>query len=145
MGSTSAIDSWHIHRLPLIREAFPGVPWIFVSRNAEEVIASQLRRPGLVGARGAMDPRVLRLRREDITALSREQWCARVIADFLRAADAFRGDPDGLFIDYVQLPDAVWGPMASHFGVQFSEGERTRMQEAAKLDSKNPGQLFHGS
>ena len=139
------LDSWHIHRLPLIREAFPGVPWIFVSRNAEEVIASQLRRPGLVGARGAMDPRVLRLRREDITALSREQWCARVIADFLRAADAFRGDPDGLFIDYVQLPDAVWGPIASHFGVQFSEGERNRMQEAAKLDSKNPGQLFHGS
>ena len=92
-----------------------------------------------------MDPRVLRLRPEDITALSREQWCARVIADFLRAADTFRGDPNGLFIDYAQLPDAVWGPIATHLGVQFSAEEWTRMQEAARFDSKNAGQLFHGS
>lgn len=138
------LDAWHIHHLPLIREAFPGTPWIFVSRNAEEVVASQLRRPGLLGAPGAMDPRVLRLRQEDVTGLGRERWCARVIADFLRAAEAFRDDPDGLFIDYTQLPGAVWGPIASHFRMQFSEEERAQMQEAARFDSKNPYQLFHG-
>ena len=139
------LDSWHIHDLPLIRDAFPGVPWIFVHRNAGEVIASQLRRPSLLGAPGVMDPRVLRLRPEDTRALGREQWCTRVIAGFLRAADAFRGDPRGLFVDYAQLPDAVWGPVASHFGVQFGEGERMRMQEAARFDSKNPGQFFRGT
>lgn len=138
------LDSWHIHHLPLFRESFPEVPWIFVQRNADEVIASQLGRPGLPGARGAMDPRVLRLRLEDITGLSREQWCARVIAGFLEAAEAFRGDRSGLFIDYARLPDAVWGPIASHFGVRFSEEERARMQEAARFDSKSPGQLLRG-
>jgi hypothetical protein len=139
------LDAWHVHHLATIREAFPGVPWIFVHRAADEVIASQLRQPGMLGARGVMDPRVLLLSREDVTALSREQWCARVIGGFLEAADAFRGCPDGLFIDYTQLPDAVWGPVASHFGVRFSEEERKRMQEAARFDSKNPGQLFRGS
>ncbi|MGO9261741.1 MAG: aspartyl/asparaginyl beta-hydroxylase domain-containing protein [Bryobacteraceae bacterium] len=138
------LDSWHIHHLPLIREAFPGVPWIFVHRNPKDVIASQLRRPGMPGLPGALDPRALRLRFEDITALGREEWCARVIAGFLEAAEAFRGDPDGLFVDYAELPGAVWGPMASHFGVRFSEEERTHMREAARFDSKSPGQLFQG-
>jgi hypothetical protein len=138
------LDAWHIHHLAAIREAFPGVPWVFVHRKAEEVVASQLRQPGML-ARGVMDPRVLLLSREDVTALSREQWCARVIGDFLKAADAFRGDPDGLFIDYTQLPEAVWGPVASHFGVRFSEEERRRMQEAARFDSKSPGLVFRGS
>ena len=138
------LDAWHIHHLPLFREAFPKVPWIFVHRKAEEVIASQLRHPGMLGGRGVLDPRVLFLRPEEIADLNREQWCSRVIGDFLKAANAFRGDPDGLFIDYTQLPDAVWGPVASHFGVQFSGEERGRMREAARRDSKRPGQLFHG-
>jgi len=136
------LDSWHIHHLPLIRETFPGVPWIFVRRNLEEVIASQLRQPGMPGAPGAMDPRILGLGLEDVTALRRDQWCTRVLANFLEAADAFRGDPDGLFIDYTELPDAVWGSIASHFGVQFSADEQLRMREIARFDAKSPGRLF---
>jgi hypothetical protein len=136
------LDAWHIHHLPLIREAFPGVPWIFVRRNPEEVIASHLRQPGILAAPGVMDPRVLRLRPEDIRALSREQWCTRVIGGFLAAADAFRGDPSGLFVGHAQLPDAVWGPIASHFGVQFSRDERARMRDAAGFDSANPAVSF---
>jgi len=136
------LDSWHIHQLPLIREAFPGVPWVFVRRNLEEVIASQLRQPGMPGAPGAMDPRALGLRPADVTSLGRDQWCARVLTNFLEAADTFRDDPGGLFIDYTQLPDAVWGAMAAHFGVQFSADEQSRMREAARFDAKSPGRLF---
>src|ERR1700736_3517726 len=29
-------DSWHIHDFPLIREAFPNTPWIFVFRDPAE-------------------------------------------------------------------------------------------------------------
>ena len=46
------LDSWHIHDLPLIRAAFPEAPWIFVRRNLVEVVASQLRSPGMLGAPG---------------------------------------------------------------------------------------------
>lgn len=136
------LDAWHIHDLPLIREAFPGVPWIFVHRRLEEVIASQLRQPGLPALPGALDPRVVRLRPEDATALSREQWCERVLEGFLDAAGKFRGSPDGLFIEYGQLPDALWSGIASHFGVRFSGQEISRMKEAARFDSKNPACLF---
>jgi hypothetical protein len=131
------LHAWHIHHLPLIREAFPGVPWVFVHRGVEEVIDSHLRRPSLLGSRGAMDPRVLGLCREDVTALSREQWCARAIGGFVEAAEAFRGDPAGLFVDHARLPDAVWGPVADHFGVQLSREELRLMQKAAAFDAAN--------
>jgi len=136
------LDSWHIHHLPLIREAFPEVPWVFLSRAPRDVISSQLQRPGLLSAPGVMDPRSFGLTQADVTALSREQWCARVIDGFLRAADAFRGDPAGLFVDYTDLPEALWGPIAAHFRVAFSPPERARMEEAARFDSKTPGQLW---
>ena len=136
------LDSWHIHSLPLFREAFPGVPWIFVRRDLQEVIASQLRQPGMPGAPGAMDPRILGLRPADVTGLRRDRWCARVLTNFLEAADPFRGDPDCLFIDYAELPDAVWGRVAAHFGFEFSAEERLRIEETARFDAKSPGNLF---
>lgn len=138
-------DCWHIHQLPLIREAFPGAPWVFVERDAGEVVASQLRQPGLPALPGALDPRVLGMRVEDVTGLSRGEWCARAIGGFQAAAEAFRGDRDGLFVDYAELPDAVWGRVAEHFGVRFSEEEGAGMREAARFDSKNPGRVFRGT
>jgi len=139
------LDSWHIHHMALIREAFPGVPWIFVHRRLEDVVASQLRQPGLPGAPGALDPRILGLCFEDIVTLDREQWCRRVLSGFLDAAAGFRSDPSGMFVDYSQLPEAVWGGIGSHFGVLFSEAEIKQMREAARFDAKNPRQPFQPS
>jgi hypothetical protein len=133
------LDSWHIHDLPLIRAAFPETPWIFLHRNPVEVVASQLRIPGMLGAPGAMDPRALRLTSEDVTKLGREQWRQRVIAGFLAAAEAFRDDPKGLFVDYSELPGAMWSRIASHFGIFLSDNDVARMRESAQYDSKNPG------
>jgi hypothetical protein len=136
------LDSWHIHALPLIRAAFPETPWIFLHRNPAEVLASQLRSPGMLAAPGAMDPRALGLAFEDITRLGRESWIRRVIAGFLTAAEAFRDDPKGLFVDYSELPGATWSRIAIHFGISLSEADAERMQEASQYDSKNPGIFF---
>jgi hypothetical protein len=67
------LDSWHIHDLPLVRAAFPDTPWIFLEREPAEVEASQELSPGMHGAPGMMDPRILRMNFADITSLSRQQ------------------------------------------------------------------------
>jgi hypothetical protein len=136
------LDSWHIHDLPLIHEAFPETPWVFLHRDPEQVLASQSRSPGMQAAPGAMDPRALRLTFEDITKLDREQWSRRVITGFLAAAEAFRGDPQGLFVDYSELPDAMWNRVAPHFGLSLSGDDIARMREVARYDSKNPAIAF---
>ena len=136
------LDSWHIHNLPLIRAAFPDTPWIFLYREPAEVLASQFRSPGRWALPGLLDPRILGMRAEDITALRREQWCARVLAGFLNAAAAATDDPQALFVDYRELPGAIPNAVARHFGLALSADDREKMHCAAQFDAKNPAAPF---
>lgn len=137
------LDSWHIHNMPLIRAAFPQTPWIFLHREPAEVLASQSRSPGKLALPGAMDPRSLGMRPEDITALPRDRWCAQVLSGFLNAAAAATRDPRALFVDYRELPAAIPDMVARHFGLEPTAEDREKMLRAAQFDAKNPGVLFH--
>jgi hypothetical protein len=137
------LDSWHIHKLPLIRRAFPATPWIFLYRDPLEVLVSQLRSPARLALPGAMKPDVLDMRFEDVTSLSRAEWCTRVLAGFCRSALRFRDDPNGLVLNYNRLPGAVWTTAARHFGTSFRDDEVARMRETACFDAKSPSAVFH--
>jgi hypothetical protein len=136
------LDAWHIHEFRLLRAAFPETPWIFLHRQIEDVVASQMRIPGIHAMPGAIDPRILRMSIDDIVKYDRRTWCERVITDFIDAAEAFRSDAKGLFVDYAELPRAVWERIAPHFGLSPTTEDIARMQEAARYDSKMPGKLF---
>jgi hypothetical protein len=125
------LDAWHIHSLPLIRQAFPDTPWIFLYRDPLEVAVSQLRSPGMFML--CEDP-----------SLGREGWCVHVFEGILRAAGAAAGDPMGLFVNYRHLPEAVLGEICTHFGIAFTAEEREQALEAAKIDAKCPGLSFQG-
>lgn len=131
------LDAWHIRSLPLIRRAFPDTPWIFLYRDPLEVAVSQLRSPGLLGAPGMMDPAVLGMEPQD-AGLDREQWCVRVLASLLNSARAFAEDPMGLFVNYPELPGAVFDRIAPHFGISLSGEEREQMVETSRYDAKRP-------
>lgn len=136
------LDAWHIHNLPLIRAAFPHAPWIFLHRETAEVLASQARCPGRLALPGALDPRSLGMRPEDIATVPREQWCARVLAGFRSAAAAAAGDPAVRFVDYRELPAAIPDAVAPHFGIEIGAADRELMLHAARFDAKNPAAPF---
>jgi hypothetical protein len=120
--------------LPLLRAAFSDTPWIFLERDAAEVVASQVRSPGMLGAPGAMDPRILRLTFDDIVKHDRQRWCERVIGDFLDAARRFPSGGKGLFVNYAELPEAVWSRVCPHFGIDLGEVELERMRAIARQE-----------
>jgi hypothetical protein len=132
------LDSWHIRALPMFRAVFPGTPWIFVYRDPLEVLVSHLSRPGRQALPGAMDPSILGMRLADITGLTRLQWCMQVLENFMNAALSFRDDPQGMFVDYRELPGAVCGRIAKHFGLELNAEDEARIREAARADAKNP-------
>jgi len=132
------LDAWHIHSLPLIRAAFPETPWIFVYRDPLEVLVSHASRPSLQCFPGMMDPRILRMEFDPNAWPSREEWSAGVLAGILRSALPYRDDAKALFVNYRQLPDAVFGPIARHFGIELQPDEVTRMRETALADAKQP-------
>lgn len=134
-------DAWHVLHLSLFRTVFPDVPWIFVYREPLDILISLLRTPGLHACPGLMDPAALGLSEEDRT-LSRLEWCARVLENFMTAALRFGDDPLGLFVNYAELPGAICSHIAGHFCMTLSAGDETKIQAAAKIDAKNPWRQF---
>jgi hypothetical protein len=138
------LDSWHVRELAWFRAVYPDAPWIFVVRDPLEVLVSLLHAPGLHASPGAMDPAVLGMRQEDITGLSRQQWCMQVLEGFLTAALRFHDDPKGLFVDYRELPGAICGKIARHFGLGLSPEDIARATAAMLFDAKHPEGEFIG-
>ena len=132
------LDSWHIRSFAMFRAAFPEVPWIFVYRDPLEVLVSQLRRPGLHASPGAMDPAIVGMSVGDITGLTRQQWCVRVLEGFMTAALENSDDPLGMFVDYRELPGAIGGKIARHFGLELTRDDEARVDAATRMDAKNP-------
>jgi hypothetical protein len=135
-------DSWHVCELPAILEAFPGVPWIFLYRDPVEILVSQDRMPGIQMVPGIIDPRRLGLDPATVNPAALDGYSARVLAQFCGAAIENRGNGRGLFVNYRELPGAIFGAISRHFGLEMTHEEQATMEEAAKFDAKSPGFVF---
>ncbi len=134
-------DCWHALDLPLIRQAFPNVPWVFVYRDPVEVLVSQMMKPSWWMS-GALSPERIGVDRQIFNDSSREDVCARLLAGICEAAlDGLKAG-DGRAVAYGELPDAVWTSLADHFGVDYSTDEIDRMKQSALMDSKTPQMFF---
>jgi hypothetical protein len=135
-------DSITTDALPFIRRTFPTVPWIFLYRDPEEVLASQLSEPGAAMSPGILrGPPVLDQSLNEILSMSLEEYAARVIGTLCRCA-CLSADRSGLFVNYTQLPGAVWKDIAAHFGIHFSAAEIEAMQDVAAFNAKHPRAKF---
>ena len=135
-------DSWQVRELPLILQAFPDVPWIFLYRDPVEVMVSHRRAMGSQMVPLAIDPRRLGVDPVSIDAANLSEYCARVLARFCATALEFAGRGRGSVVNYTELPEAVTGPIARHFGEHFLPEEIAAMAEAAKMNAKSPMIVF---
>jgi len=134
------LDSWHTLALPLIRRAFPDVPWVFLHRDPVEVLVSQMRQRGTQMLPQMLPPRFYGIDADG--ALPDEDYCARVLAAICNAALAHLALGGGCVVDYSDLPAAVFSTILPHFALTTSAAERTAMQQAATHDAKAPRQTF---
>ena len=132
------LDCWHTCELPLLRQAFPGVPWIFVYRDPVEVMVSQLKEPARFTVPGYLDPRTIGLDPERLHGIPRHEYCARVLAAILEKAAQHAAEANDVLVEYRELPDAIWTKIGRMFSVNFTQEELATMRSAAKLDAKSP-------
>lgn len=134
------LDSWHILALPLFREAFPEVPWLYLFREPVEVLVSQMRMrgyhtvPGLVPEGGHY-----LVHAENVGP---ELQCAGIFAQYHAAAIEGLQGLGGIAIDYSALPEAFEERIAPHFAIELSEAERRAVAARARQDSKAPDSRF---
>ena len=130
--------------VPLFREAFPATPWVFVYRDAVEVLVALLESGGgLLALRGdaARAASLLGLDGDRLGAMAVTEFAARALA---RICDAIVAAADRacLVVGYDSLPDAIWQRIAPHFGIELDTGMRERVAQAAGRDAKSPGRAF---
>ena len=135
------LDAWSACSLPVVRRAFPNVPWVFLFREPVQVLASHFRQRGAHMVPGALDPTLFGLDPDAIASMPPAEYCARVLASIYRSPLEHR-DARALFVDYAELPGAVLDRITGAFGLDCSEAELARMREVAALDAKNSHLCF---
>ncbi len=134
-------DAWHILELPLIRRAFPQVPWLFVYRDPVEVLVSQLGQRGAHMVPGVIAPSLFGIDPNQVRTIEPEEYCARVLAALCQAGLQHHGS-GGLLINYKQLPEILWTSISKFFGIEYSEAEIETMKGKTKRHAKNPSLVF---
>jgi hypothetical protein len=105
-------------------------------------MVSQIKKPGGQMVRGAMNRLLPGLPVIEALQMPGEEYCALVLARFCEIALHHSNNRSGLFVNYDQLPGAVTGSIAKHFGISFSPEEIESMNSAAKFDAKTPSLPF---
>ncbi len=133
-------DSWHTFDLPLIRRAFPEVPWIFLYRDPLEVMASQMKQRAI-----HMVPGSVNLVGLDFTAAAQmpaEEYCARVISHICAAALGQLRTGNGYALNYIELPDAVCTSLSNYFNLDYTAADFEQMRKVTQFDAKNPSMFW---
>lgn len=133
-------SSWNVLKLPLIKKAYPDVPWIFVYRDPIEVMVSVLK-----SSRGWIKlktkPQIAEmmtgLGAKEIEQMSAEEYCARGLANFCQTALQM-SNQNSLLLNYKQLPEAGWSSLPDFFQVTFLPDEKERMRDLSQFYSKDP-------
>ena len=128
--------------IALVRQAFPEVPWIFVTRDPAEILASQAASQGIDLARGQIPAPRLGLTEDALWQMDPQTYQAHALAAFTRAAlDAYPGGK-GLVVDHSELPLALGTKMLPHLGLRPSAGAVELMLSVARRHSKQPDVPF---
>jgi hypothetical protein len=131
-------DSWHLLELPLIREAFPDVPWIFLYRDPVEIMVSQHRMRGTQMIPGIVDPRLFGLDPAAVAQMLPEEYCARVLARISMAAAMHAPSGHGRLINFTELPAVMGESLGEFFDIEWTQDDRARMQRASLANAKSP-------
>lgn len=134
------LDAWHARYLPVLTQAFPAVPWVFLHRDPLEVLVSHMGAASYMMS-AANAPAAAGLEITDAIRYPRAEYCARVlagIADAIEAANPSRSQ----LVDYYELPGAIWARIGPLFGIESSEREIARIRASAAFHAKRPQFTF---
>jgi hypothetical protein len=136
------LDCWHVIFLPLLRKAFPNVPFVFLYRDPVEIMVSHMHRRGAQMLPGIFQPELYGIRTQDAISMTAEEYCARVLAVICQAGLDHQRDDPMLLLNYRQLPAVVWEDLAAYFQIENSPAEVEQMRGAARYDAKQPSVEF---
>lgn len=135
-------EASQITELPLIRQAFPDVPWVFLYRDPVDVLVSLERLGGADLLPGVIDPALLGISRERAVTMPSEEYNARILAMICRAALEHHDPLRARLVNYRDLPDAAWTEVADLFGLELTNESLQCMRARSVRRGKQSGVAF---
>ena len=132
--------SWNTVRLGIIRALWPTTPWIFLSRDPVEVMVSNLAaNTGWMTLKDwpAQTRALFGWRDADSSAMSPEEYCARVLGQFCWTAGSLKR-PRDLVVDYRDLDLAHVICVLGMLNIEPSTEETARMAAQFGIYAKDP-------
>ncbi len=131
-------ECWQVLQLPVVRAAFPGVPWIFLYRDPLEVLASHEHRCGAQFVPGELEPELFGWDLREIMRRPFAVHWAKLLAAFGRAAlDGLPGG-HGHLVNHEELPEAAYDGILRVFGVPRTSDILAMMAKTARYHLKEP-------
>lgn len=137
-------DSWHLPWLPFIRQAFPGLPFIFLYREPQAVLASHRRQCGPQMIPGLLNVTRLQVDRGAVALTDMEGYAQAVLESLFRSGLAQVEAMQLILLDYQQLPDVLWQDLLKLFGVDATDSQIEKIRARAFLHSKNRHVAYQG-
>ncbi|MFJ4347296.1 sulfotransferase family protein [Pseudomonas sp. NPDC089401] len=134
------LDAWNVFEAPLLAELYPRVPRIFLYRDPLEIVVSQLRQAGMHRVPGLLGPSALDTVLAADEAMDTVQYTCRLIGEILKAGLVLCREHGGIAVNYSELPDALWGRLATVLGV--TPGDAPALRDVAAFDAKQPAMTF---
>ena len=137
------LDAWSVAERPTLRRLWPDVPWVFVYREPEAVVASHLRRPGSHVVPGlVLAPEAVGLDLQAALDLPPGGYAARVVAELLRLGLEHL-DGRGRLVHHDELlSDAGRVATFGHLGAFVGPQDLEALDELALADAKEPAFAF---
>ncbi|HEY1719816.1 MAG TPA: 2OG-Fe(II) oxygenase [Magnetospirillaceae bacterium] len=138
-GYVVKFSSWNVWYLTSLLADLRGVPKVFVYRDPVEVLVSLMNDPPEWAAlrhNTAAASMMLGVPRDLIQTMSAEEYCARFLRGILDAVLAHAG-PSWLFVNYNELPDAVYERIPAHFGAAPDTERGMRMHAVTGVHSRD--------
>ena len=137
-------DCWHIHSLPLLRQAFPGTPCLFLYRQPHAVLASHQRRRGPQMVPGQIHSALLPLPDRPVAAADLDAFAALVLDSLFTAARRHALAGELTLINYEQLPALVFSDLLALLSISCTPDQLDAMQMRSKFHSKYRDDAYSG-
>jgi hypothetical protein len=136
-------DAWHTAHIGLVQAAFPHVPCVFLYREPAEVLASQLRMPGMFMVPGVAES-LLGMATLGVP-MERDEHAARVLGALYALALPHARANRVMLMNYSELPGAAYDQLMIWCGLEGSAVLQDALSHISRFDAKEPSIPFDAS
>lgn len=138
------LDAWHTAHIPLLRAAFPDVPWVYLFRDPVAVMVSHRRLPGRHTVARLSGDSVLSSVSPAIASesVAPEAFTANVLAAIGQSVIDHWAVGGGMLMPYDALGEDSVAALFIHFHVPLGDDALAKVRDLRAFDVKSPQNAF---